>query len=65
MPSIEKPCIRRCCLDKNDICMGCFRTFNDMKIWRNSNNDEKHEILRLAKKRHNQYLNPKFCTILS
>ncbi len=51
MPTIQKPCIRKCCLNDKDICMGCFRSFEDMKIWRSATADEKLEILRRAKLR--------------
>lgn len=30
---IESPCIRNCCLDNNDICMGCFRSLNEIMQW--------------------------------
>ncbi len=31
--SIESPCIRNCCLDENDICMGCFRSLIEITQW--------------------------------
>ena len=30
---IESPCIRNCCLDGNDICMGCFRSLTEITQW--------------------------------
>jgi len=44
-PTIVKPCIRQCCLDKEDICMGCFRSLNDMKIWYKASMEEKSQML--------------------
>lgn len=51
MLNIKKPCIRNCCLNENDVCLGCFRTLNDMRIWHKSSDEEKREILNLAAKR--------------
>ncbi|HFQ62227.1 MAG TPA: DUF1289 domain-containing protein [Epsilonproteobacteria bacterium] len=60
MPSIEKPCIRKCCLNKEDICMGCFRSLNDMKIWHKASVEEKRHMLQLASKRKEVHRS-KFC----
>jgi len=30
---IESPCIRNCCLDNKDICMGCFRSLEEITQW--------------------------------
>jgi len=50
-PSIEKPCIRQCCLNEEDVCVGCFRTFEDMGKWHKASDEEKKEMLRLASQR--------------
>jgi hypothetical protein len=31
--SIPSPCIRKCCLNDDDICMGCFRSINEITLW--------------------------------
>jgi len=49
--SIKSPCIRNCCLDKNDICLGCGRTLDEVKNWQAATNDEKLDILHRADKR--------------
>ncbi len=50
-PSIKKPCIKQCCLDEKDVCLGCFRTLDDMLVWHKSTDSQKHEILVIASKR--------------
>nr|WP_262965676.1 DUF1289 domain-containing protein [Methylobacter psychrophilus] len=30
---ISSPCIRKCCLNDEDICMGCFRSLNEIIRW--------------------------------
>jgi uncharacterized protein len=27
------PCIRNCCLDDDDTCLGCFRSLEEIKEW--------------------------------
>lgn len=51
MADINKPCIRRCCLDEKDICLGCFRSFNDMRQWNKASIEEKQEMLNMAERR--------------
>ncbi|PHS30491.1 MAG: DUF1289 domain-containing protein [Sulfurovum sp.] len=55
MSNIKKPCMRNCCLNENDVCLGCFRTLNDMRIWYKSSDEEKREMLNLADKRKMEY----------
>jgi len=55
VPTLEKPCIRQCCLNEKDICMGCFRTFDDMMRWRQCSQKEKLAILHRAKERKEKH----------
>lgn len=45
MDIIESPCVRNCCLDNDDICMGCFRSIDEITGWHAASNEEKKEIL--------------------
>lgn len=58
MPSVEKPCIRKCCLNENDVCLGCFRTYNDMLIWNAISYTEKVRLLEKAKERKKAHKQP-------
>ena len=31
--TVESPCIRNCCLDNDDICLGCFRSLTEITQW--------------------------------
>lgn len=31
--STTSPCINRCCLSEQDICLGCFRSLEEIKQW--------------------------------
>jgi len=48
---IKSPCIRNCCLDKSDICMGCFRHVDEIIRWQNAPQEEKEKILLRAERR--------------
>jgi uncharacterized protein len=49
--TIDSPCIRCCTLDERDICVGCFRTLNEILAWNKSSIADKTEILERAKRR--------------
>ncbi|CAM4361238.1 DUF1289 domain-containing protein [Pseudoalteromonas ostreae] len=41
----SSPCIRHCCLDKNDTCIGCFRTLDEILAWHSASPAQKQQIL--------------------
>jgi predicted Fe-S protein YdhL (DUF1289 family) len=49
---VESPCVRNCCLDDDDVCMGCYRTIREICDWRSANDAEKRAVLeRCAERR--------------
>lgn len=44
-PRIESPCISICALDDNDICMGCYRSLDEITRWTQANDEERKAIL--------------------
>ncbi len=49
--SVDSPCVRNCCLDKKDVCLGCGRTIDEIIRWNDVDDKEKQKILSSAKKR--------------
>jgi predicted Fe-S protein YdhL (DUF1289 family) len=49
--SIESPCVRNCCLDSEDICMGCGRHMEEILQWHRADASERETILARAAKR--------------
>ncbi|NOH80542.1 DUF1289 domain-containing protein [Vibrio sp. RE86] len=45
------PCIRHCCLDCDDICLGCFRTLEEILNWSQSSLKEKQRIIQRCNER--------------
>ncbi len=41
----KSPCVLNCCLDKNDICLGCFRHIKEIMDWKSLSNDGKQQVL--------------------
>ena len=59
MPA-SSPCVRNCCLDKKDICLGCGRTLEEIIRWGDANDEEKTRILKIADKRKSERKMNKF-----
>lgn len=59
--TVESPCVRNCCLDDDDICMGCFRTLDEIKDWSSSTDQTKLSVLKKCFQREHlkkQRINP-------
>ncbi|MGL4219429.1 MAG: DUF1289 domain-containing protein [Shewanella sp.] len=39
--SVEQPCVRHCCLDQQDVCMGCFRHLAEILAWRSMTEEQR------------------------
>jgi len=51
----QSPCVRNCCLNENDICLGCFRTLLEITHWSNADKQERTNILYNARQRREAY----------
>ncbi len=48
---VDSPCINICSLDDDDICIGCFRSIDEICAWREASETERREILQRAEAR--------------
>lgn len=55
-PVIESPCVRNCCLNDEDICLGCFRSLREITRWGTVDNHGKQLILESVAQRKKDYL---------
>lgn len=59
MLKVNSPCVKNCCLNNEDICLGCFRSLDEIVHWAGANNEEKENILKLSiirkEQHHNKY----------
>ena len=42
------PCVRQCCLDDADECIGCGRTLDEIRVWHGTDTAGREAILRAA-----------------
>lgn len=49
--SMRFPCIRNCCLNDDDICLGCFRSLEEITQWAEADDHERVVILEKARQR--------------
>ena len=49
--NVPSPCVRNCCLDQEDVCMGCGRTLDEIMHWGDAEDAERAWILERAKQR--------------
>ncbi len=49
--SINSPCIRNCCLNDDDICLGCGRSLREITAWSVASDEVKMHILDAATER--------------
>lgn len=45
------PCVRNCCLDENDVCVGCYRSLSEIIGWRDKSENQIRVILTLCEQR--------------
>ena len=48
---VKSPCIRHCTLDDSDICLGCFRSIDEICAWGSASNEQREQILLKAESR--------------
>ncbi len=51
MATVESPCVRNCCLNNNDICVGCYRSLAEITYWSQADDEAKLSILAAARAR--------------
>jgi len=48
---IESPCVRNCCLNNDDVCLGCFRSLDEIRLWSNADDSLRAQFLKRAAER--------------
>jgi uncharacterized protein len=48
---VASPCVRNCCLNEEDVCLGCFRLLTEIVGWSDADNTERQVILNNTKAR--------------
>ncbi|TWX52454.1 DUF1289 domain-containing protein [Colwellia hornerae] len=48
---VASPCIRNCCLNGDDVCLGCFRHIDEILAWTSYKNNEKVTVIKNCRQR--------------
>lgn len=48
---VSSPCVSICCLDADDLCIGCYRTADEICDWSGLSADGKREVLQKVAER--------------
>ena len=48
---LASPCVRNCCLDDDNVCMGCGRTLHEIVAWGTASDDDKTATLTRSRER--------------
>lgn len=48
---VASPCVRRCTLDQDDVCIGCGRTLDDIRQWGAMSDEQRGECVARAAQR--------------
>lgn len=51
LKSVQSPCVSICALDEDDICVGCFRSGDEISHWGTYSDDEKVAVLKSTQQR--------------
>lgn len=49
--TVASPCVRVCCLDDHDICLGCGRSLDEIRGWYRAPGPERELVLQRARAR--------------
>lgn len=52
--SVPSPCVRNCCLDEQEVCMGCGRTLDEIRDWGVADDAQRNRILERAAGRRSE-----------
>ncbi|QPK62154.1 DUF1289 domain-containing protein [Methylomonas sp. LL1] len=53
--NIESPCVRNCCLNEHNICLGCFRSLEEICNWSRADSRLRQQFLLNAERRRRHY----------
>ena len=49
--NVASPCVRNCCLDDDNVCLGCGRSLDEIVSWSTADDSEKRAILNRSRLR--------------
>ena len=56
---VRSPCVSNCCLDQDDVCLGCFRHIDEITGWHSADTSRRKQILDNTARRRADKVNHK------
>ena len=53
--NIPSPCVSVCALNEDDLCMGCYRTADEIRQWGKLSQQEKKQVVQMAHQREKAF----------
>lgn len=54
---VRSPCVNICALDDDDVCLGCYRTSEEITRWGIMTNDERGAVMKKVGERERSAMN--------
>lgn len=54
---VKSPCVSICALDEQDICVGCYRSVDEIMHWGRYSDDERRQVLQRVAERERAAMN--------
>ncbi|MFT4764500.1 MAG: putative Fe-S protein YdhL (DUF1289 family) [Oleispira sp.] len=51
---IKSPCVHICCLDEKDICLGCYRSCDEICKWGAMDNEQRKDVMKKVAEREQE-----------
>ena len=51
----NNPCVKNCCLNQQNVCLGCFRTLEEILAWHDYSEDDTKVAMLKCEKRKTAY----------
>ncbi|MGK0249033.1 MAG: putative Fe-S protein YdhL (DUF1289 family) [Oleispira sp.] len=48
---VKSPCVNICCLNEEDVCLGCYRSCDEICKWGAMNNEQRNDVMKKVAER--------------
>lgn len=56
-PMVRSPCVNICALDEQDLCVGCYRTGDEIADWGRYSDEQRQQVLQRVAERERAAMN--------
>jgi predicted Fe-S protein YdhL (DUF1289 family) len=48
---VKSPCVNICCLNEEDVCLGCYRSCDEICKWGGMDNEQRNDVMKKVAER--------------